>query len=119
MDRAALIYGVRRTVQAMLETAAGKEYFEAEVTQPGTAALSSRSTDEEIEARIRSQGLAHYHPTGTAAMGKVVDTELRVYGVNGLRIVDASVLPVAIGGHPQATLYAVAEQAAELILDGI
>lgn len=119
MDRVALIYGVRRTVQAMLETATGKEYFEAEVTQPGTAALSSRSTDEEIEARIRSQGLAHYHPTGTAAMGKVVDTELRVYGVNGLRIVDASVLPVAIGGHPQATLYAVAEQAAELILDGI
>lgn len=119
MDRVALIYGVRRTVQAMLETTAGKEYFETEVTQPGTAALTSRSTDEEIEARIRSEGLAHYHPTGTAAMGKVVDTELRVYGVNGLRIVDASVLPVAIGGHPQATLYAVAEKAAELILEGI
>lgn len=119
MDRVALIYGVRRTTQAMLETAAGKEYIEAEVTQPGTAALTSQSTDEEIEARIRSQGLAHYHPTGTAAMGKVVDTDLRVYGVNGLRVVDASVLPVAIGGHPQATLYAVAEQAAELILDGI
>lgn len=38
MDRVALIYGVRRTMQAMLETTAGKEYFETEVTQPGTAA---------------------------------------------------------------------------------
>jgi choline dehydrogenase-like flavoprotein len=49
-------------------------------------------------------------------MGQVVDSNLCVYGVRGLRVADASVLPVPIGGYPQATLYALAERAAELIL---
>lgn len=49
-------------------------------------------------------------------MGKVVNTQFRVKGVKGLRVADASVFPVAIGGHPQATLYNVTEQAAEMIL---
>ena len=61
-------------------------------------------------------GVSHPHAAGTAAMGKVVDTRLRVYGIAGLRIADASVLPVAIRGHPQATLYGLAEQAAAMIL---
>ena len=40
---------------------------------------------------------------GTAAMGKVVDTRLRVKGVRGLRVADASIFPTAMGGHPQTT----------------
>lgn len=54
---------------------------------------------------------------GTAAMGKVVDTDLKVYGVEHLRIVDASVLPVIITGHLQIPVYAMAEQAAVIILN--
>lgn len=48
-------------------------------------------------------------------MGTVVDTDLRVKGVQNLRIIDASVLPIAIGAHIQASIYALAEQAAEII----
>ncbi|KAL2815099.1 hypothetical protein BJX63DRAFT_169417 [Aspergillus granulosus] len=118
VDKVTLIHGVRRTMQALLDTSALRNYIEGEITPPGIPALSASSTDEEFEARIRATGLAHHHPSGTAAMGKVVDTDLRVNGVRNLRVVDASVLPISIGGHPQATLYAVAEQAAEIILQG-
>ncbi|KAL4860843.1 hypothetical protein BDV12DRAFT_208749 [Aspergillus spectabilis] len=116
VDQVTLIHGSRCTMQALLDTTAAKGYIGAEIPPPGLPALSSKSTDNEIEARIRATGLAHHHPAGTAAMGTVVDTDLQVYGVKNLRVVDASILPVSIGGHPQATLYAVAEQAAELIL---
>ncbi|KAL4768171.1 hypothetical protein BDW60DRAFT_132440 [Aspergillus nidulans var. acristatus] len=115
-DRAVLTYGSRCTAKALLETSALGNYIECEVPPPGMPALTSQSSDEEFDARIRATGMAHHHPAGTAAMGKVVDTELRVIGVRNLRVVDASILPVSIGGHPQATLYAVAEQAADLIL---
>lgn len=115
-DRVTLIHGTRRTMQALLDTSALSEYVESEVPPPGMSALSSTSSDEEIEARIRATGMAHHHSAGTAAMGKVVDGDLRVRGVQNLRVVDASVLPLSIGGHPQATLYAVAEQAVDIIL---
>lgn len=52
---------------------------------------------------------------GSAAMGKVVDTDLNVIGVKNLRVVDASVLPVVITGHLQIPVYAMAEQAAVII----
>lgn len=55
---------------------------------------------------------------GSAAMGKVVDTEFNVKGVKQLRVVDSSVLPVIITGHLQVPIYAMAEQAA-VIISGI
>jgi choline dehydrogenase-like flavoprotein len=56
-----------------------------------------------------------YHYIGTSSMGKVVDTELRVKGVNNLRVVDASVFPVVIAAHLQQAVYALSEQAAVII----
>lgn len=118
VDRAALTYGVRRVLQALLGTEAGKSFVAEEVPPTGLPALNPKSTDDEIGARIRAAGVSHAHAAGTAAMGKVVSPDLKVYGIEGLRIADNSILPVAIGGHPQATLYAVAEQAAEIIMKG-
>lgn len=57
------------------------------------------------------------HPAGTAAMGEVVDTNLRVKGVSGLRVVDASILPTPISALLQACMYALGEQAADIILE--
>jgi choline dehydrogenase len=61
----------------------------------------------------RSQTL--YHPVGTCAMGSVVDSELRVQGVEALRVVDASVMPAVPRGNTNAPTIAVAERAADLL----
>lgn len=66
----------------------------------------------------------NHHALGTAAMmsrnlGGVVDAKLRVYGTSNLRVVDASVIPLQISGHLTATLYALADRAAAIILGEI
>ncbi|KAI1211224.1 putative GMC oxidoreductase [Annulohypoxylon truncatum] len=97
-------------------TVIGREILNGEAGAAGfDEVLSTNSTDEYIDARIRAGFGTSFHPMGTAAMGKVVDSKLRVKGVRGLRVVDASVFPVAITGHLQVATYALAEQAAEII----
>ena len=83
-------------------------------------------TDPEIREFIRQNLTTLYHPVGTCAMGgdsrlaasrltSVVDTELRVRGVEGLRVVDASVMPAVPRGNTNAPTMAIAERAADLI----
>jgi choline dehydrogenase len=76
-------------------------------------------TSEDIRAYIRGTVSSYYHPAGSCRMGSdeaaVVDCDLRVQGVTGLRVADASVLPTIPNAHPNATVLAVAERAAELI----
>jgi len=75
--------------------------------------------DERTRDRIRATAGTMFHPTGTCAMGgaaeAVCDPELRVRGVEGLRVVDASVMPVTPRGNTNAPTIAVAERAADLI----
>ena len=79
-------------------------------------------TDDEIEAWLRSHVELIYHPTGTCKMGSgddaVVDPELRVRGLQGLRVCDASIFPVIPGGNTAAPAMMVAEKGADLIRAG-
>lgn len=59
--------------------------------------------------------MGEYHPCGSCAMGDTVDAKLRVKGVKGLRVVDASVFPNHVSGNIVSSVYAVAERAADLI----
>jgi len=79
-----------------------------------------KATGAEIEQFVRQRVNTLYHPTSTARMarredGGVVDEELKVYGVLGLRVVDASIFPTIPAGHTAAPTFAVAEKMADLI----
>jgi len=80
----------------------------------GTNVPASES-DEDLRAHIARTTFAIYHPVGTCAMGSVVDDELRVNGLEGLRVVDASVMPMVPRGNTNAPTIAVAERAADII----
>jgi choline dehydrogenase-like flavoprotein len=76
-------------------------------------------TDAQIEAFIRNHADCAYHPVGTCRMGNgtldVVDDQLRVKGVQGLRVVDASIMPNIVSGNTNAPTIMIAEKAADMI----
>jgi 4-pyridoxate dehydrogenase len=84
-----------------------------------TSELTPLSSDAEIDAHIRATGITVHHPAGTCRMGadeqSVVDPELRVRGVEALRVVDASVFPDLIGGNINAPVIMIAEKAADMM----
>ena len=112
-DVDAMIAGVERTrdiaAQAALRPFTGKEIH------PGESVVGAAA----IEADLRRDTELIYHPTSTARIGSpetgVVDSELRVHGVTGLRVVDASVFPTIPRGNTNAATYMVAEKAADMI----
>jgi choline dehydrogenase len=78
-----------------------------------------RSTSErDILNFIERHTQIAYHPTSTCQIGRVVDSHLRVIGLDGLRVVDASVMPSIIRGNTNAPVIAIAEKAADLIVGG-
>jgi len=86
-----------------------------EETAPGVATHS----DEQIAEDVRRRGVSNLHPVGTCGMGHgpmaVVDPRLRVHGMAGLRVVDASIMPVIVAGNTNAPTIMIAEKAADMI----
>ncbi len=105
-----------KLVRRMAQTVPLSDFVASEL-KPGVGVQS----DAELDAYIRATAATAHHPLGTCKMGPasdkmaVVDPELRVRGVEGLRVVDASVMPDMVGGNINAPVIMIAEKAADLI----
>lgn len=109
LDISLLVEGVKFT-RTLSATNAIKELSPFEIV-PG----ANVTTDEAITDFVRQQSSTLFHPVGSCKMGAkedggVVDSSLKVYGISGLRIVDASIMPLAPAAHTMTTVYAVAER---------
>ena len=111
MDR--LVRGVRRMREILGQSALAK--FGARESKASAGATS----DAQIEQFIRNHADTIYHPVGSCRMGPgpldVVDAELRVHGLQGLRVVDASIMPRVVSGNTNAPTIMIAEKAVDLL----
>ena len=108
-DRGAMLAGVRLALEIAKQPA-----LRAVERAPATA--PSGDSDDELSRFVEDVAQTVYHPTSTCAMGAVVDPELRVYGVEGLRVADASIMPAVVRGNTNAATIMIGEKAADLIL---
>jgi choline dehydrogenase-like flavoprotein len=103
-----------KTMRKILQSTAFEHYRNKEIYTEGM------HTDADIDAHIRGRADTIYHPVGTCKMGvdalAVVDPQLRVHGLQNLRVVDASIMPRLIGGNTNAPTFMIAEKAADMIL---
>ncbi len=114
-DLPTLVAGLR-LIRRIFATRPFADFYEAE-DLPGPGITS----DDDLVAFLRDNAQSMYHPVGTcrmgpsAADGAVVDARLRVHGIDGLRVVDASVMPVVPSGNTNAPAIMVAEKAADML----
>jgi choline dehydrogenase len=115
VDRAANVEGLKM-LRKILQAPALRPYVTEEV-DPGAKVVS----DEALLAYCRARGSTIYHPTSTCRMGNdalaVVDQRLRIRGIEGLRVVDASVMPDLVSGNTNAAVIMIAEKASDMILE--
>jgi choline dehydrogenase len=107
-DRTSIVAGLRITLDIAAQPA-----LAAVITGPFEVPESD--SDADLLAFARRTGLTLYHPTSSCPIGAVVDFELRVLGIEGLRVVDASVMPAIVRGNTNAPTIMIAEKAADLI----
>ena len=107
-DRATFIASVRLAMELFAQPNLSKVR-----RAPFSVPVSDAEPD--IVAFIEQQMGTNYHPTCTCAMGRVVDSDLRVFGTDGLRVIDASVMPSVVRGNTNAAVIAIAEKAVDLL----
>jgi choline dehydrogenase len=114
-DREGVVAAIRKG-RELMATSPLKEITGEEIA-PGAA----RQTDEEILEWVRATAETTYHPVGTCKMGNdamaVVDPELRVHGIAGLRVADASIMPTLTSGNTNAPCIMIGEKCAAMVLD--
>ena len=114
-DMQAMLIGIRLCREIAAQPAL-QPYLVEEIT-PGAPVTS----DQELADFVRATGVSNQHPTSSCAMGHgpntVVDPRLRVHGIDGLRVVDASIMPVVVGGNTNAPTIMIAEKASAMILE--
>src|SRR5690606_9973384 len=108
-DRERLRSGFR-FIRRFFATAPASTLVQGEMA-PGAEVES----DDAVEAWLRASLISAGHPVGTCAMGSVVDSALKVHGIAGLRVADASIMPTIIRGNTHAPTVMIAEKAADLI----
>ena len=113
-DRRVLREGVKLAREVFAQTAF--DAYRGPELMPGAHIMR----DDQIDTFVRKTAETIYHPVGSAKMGKdeksVVDPQLKVYGVDGLRVVDASIMPALVSGNTNAPTIMIAEKAADMIL---
>ena len=113
-DRQAMIAAVRRVREIFLAPALAR--YRGEEFRPGPLTQS----DEQILEYIRDEAESVYHPVGTCKMGRdemaVVDERLRVHGIEGLRVADASIMPTVTSGNTNAPAVMIGEKCADMLL---
>ena len=114
LDRDGLLVAMRKA-RELMATSPMAEIVSEEIA-PGVALQS----DEELLEWVRHHGETTYHPVGTCKMGSdpmaVVDNELRVHGIAGLRVADASIMPTLISGNTNAPSIMIGEKCAQMLL---
>jgi choline dehydrogenase len=126
-DRNVLLIGIRVSLQ-IIRSPAFKKFFEPVPVNddprsywwPFSSSNIDNITDEQLIRFMDEKAFTLYHPVGSARMGlspstSVVDPECRVHGVKGLRVMDASVFPEQISGHPTAPIAAMAAKLTDMI----
>jgi len=113
LDRQTVVAGMKIARRVMANAALDK--YRAFEMNPGEKV----QTDEEWLEFARNNGQTTYHVIGTCKMGNdpmaVVDDQLRVHGVAGLRVVDASIMPTMVSGNTNAAVIMIAEKGADMI----
>jgi choline dehydrogenase len=112
-DRRAIVEGLK--IGRRILATSHMQHFITEEYQPGPSVAS----DEQLLDHARSSGSTVFHPTSTCKMGMdpmaVVDPELRVHGMQGLRVVDASIMPTVVSGNTNAATIMIGEKAADMV----